>query len=63
MNFEPKSCLAIAYSIHFQRLFTQQLLIFDKFMLPLFALIRGRSFVFSPFVNRFVVFQKTVAEF
>ena len=43
MNFQPESFLAVAYSIHFQTLPAQQLLIFNKLMLPSFALIRGIS--------------------
>ena len=63
MIFQPKNCLAVAYSIHFQPLVTQQFLTFNKFMLHAFALIRGKSDVLSPFLSRFVVFQKTtVAE-
>ena len=37
--------------------------VFNKFVLPSFATIVGRSHVFNPFLSRFVVFRKTVAEF
>ena len=40
----------------------QQLLVFNEFMLPSFALIRGRSYAFRPFLSKFTVFQKTVKE-
>ena len=33
-NFQPESCLAVAYSIHSQTLVAQKLLTFNKVMLP-----------------------------
>ena len=45
IHFQPKSCLEVAYSIHFQPLVAWQLLIFNKFILPSFGLIGSRSFV------------------
>ena len=62
-NFQLEICLTAASSIHFQPLVAQKLLIFNKFMLPSFTLIWGRSYVFIPFLSRFVLFQKTVATF
>ena len=63
MTFQPESFLAVVYSIHFQPLVAQQLFVFNKLMLPLIELIGGRSYVLRPFLSRFVVFQKTAAEF
>ena len=40
----------------------QQLLVFNEFLLPSFALIGGRSYAFRPFLSKFTVFQKTVKE-
>ena len=50
MNFKPESYLAVAYLINFQLLASQQLLIFNKSMLPSCGVIRSRSYLFSPFL-------------
>ena len=50
MNFKPESYLAVAYLINFQLLVSQQLLIFNKSMLPSCPLIGSRSYLFSPFL-------------
>ena len=63
MIFQRANSLAVAYSIHFQHLVAQRLLIFNKFVLPSFALIGGRSYVFRPYLSRFLVFQNIFAEF
>ena len=39
MNFHSESCLAVPYSMPFQPLVAQQLLIFNKSMLPLLTVV------------------------
>ena len=51
INFQPESCLVVAYSIRFQSLIFPQLLVFNKFVLPSFALIEDRSCVFIMFLK------------
>ena len=51
INFQPESCLVVAFSIRFQSLISTQLLVFNKSMLPSFALIEGRSCVFIMFLK------------
>ena len=51
INFQHESCLVVAYSIRFQSLIFPQLLVFNKFVLPSFALIEGRSCVFIMFLK------------
>ena len=59
-----KKCSAVAYSTTFiQPLVSQELLIFNKFVLPWFTLIGGKAYSFSLFLSRFVMLQQTVAEF
>ena len=61
INVQPESCSANAYHPLYA-FFAQQLLVFNKFRLFSFALVRGRSYLFSQFLRRFDVFKKTVAE-
>ena len=51
INFQPESCLVVAYSTRFQSLIFPQLLVFNKFVLPSFALIEDRSCVFIMFLK------------
>ena len=56
INFQPKCCVAVSHSIHFQSWLLNSCLCLIN-LLPSFALRGGRSYVFSPFLSRFVVYM------